>query len=300
MRLYPRFGSLGLGSLSMVLGCALAAQPAWAGGPLGLLRGLSHAFLLHNSPGYLGVDVRDVRADRATTLKLKEGQGVEVVAVDHDAPAATAGLRIHDVILRMNGDPIKGCDQLRHMLRKQPPGRTVTFLVSRGGGTMNLSVQLADRVALEHQAWSRHYSVPEPAEPSQPSEQPEPSQNGAEQSFIGSSPQGGSHFMGALIPKPFYVGVDVNPVHTQLADYFGVTSGTGLLVENVDSSSPASRAGLRAGDVILRVNATPMVTRGDWLKAIRNNRGKLVQLTIMRNKREQTLTMPAGMLKKPG
>jgi serine protease Do len=83
-----------------------------------------------------------------------------------------------------------------------------------------------------------------------------------------------------------------------LADYFGVKSGTGLLVESVDYQSPAARAGLKAGDVVVKVNAEQMTSRSDWLKAIRNHRGQQVQVTVMRNKQEQILTMSAGRQKK--
>ncbi len=277
-----------LGSLTVVLGCVLAAPAAWAGGgPFEFLHSISQHFFLHSSQGYLGVDLENVGSD-ADQLKLKDQHGVEVVAVDHDAPAAKAGLKIHDVILQMNGEKIGGCDQMRRMLRKQPPGRTVRFLISRDGATMVLTVQLADRVLLAQQAWSQHFSVPKPDEPE--------AAGGGQNFAPGSS--GGSHFLGTLIPSSLYVGADVNPVRTQLADYFGVSSGTGLLVENVDSQSPAARAGLRAGDVILKVNNASMASRGDWQKAIRSNRGRPVQVTIMRNKREQTLTMSAGQPKK--
>jgi serine protease Do len=94
------------------------------------------------------------------------------------------------------------------------------------------------------------------------------------------------------------VGADVNPVRTQLADYFGVKSGTGLLVESVDDPSPASRAGLKAGDVVVKVESQQMASKNDWLKAIRNHRGQVVQLTVMRNKQELVLAMSAGKPKK--
>ena len=100
--------------------------------------------------------------------------------------------------------------------------------------------------------------------------------------------------MGTLIPNSLYVGADVNPVRAQLADYFGVTRGTGLLVENVDGDSPAARAGLKAGDVIVKVNADSIVSRNDWLKAIHRYRGQVVEVTIVRNKQEQTVAMSAG------
>jgi serine protease Do len=101
-----------------------------------------------------------------------------------------------------------------------------------------------------------------------------------------------------MIPKALFVGADVNPVRTQLADYFGVKSGTGLLVESVDDPSPASRAGLKAGDVVVKVESQQMTSKNDWLKAIRNHRGQVVQVTVMRNKQELVLAMSAGKPKK--
>ena len=285
MRQFPK-----LGSLTMILGCALATPAGWASSaPFGFLHTLSQHFFLHSSQAYLGVDLKDVGTD-AAQLKLKDNRGVEIIAVDHDAPAAKAGLKVHDVILRMNGQQIGRCDQLQRMLRKQSPGRTVNLVISREGSAIKVTVQLADRELLAQQAWSQHFTVEKPA-------QREEASSGSE-SFLGSGSRGGSSFLGTLIPNSLYVGADVNPVRAQLADYFGVTSGTGLLVESVDGESPAARSGLRAGDVILKVNGSSMTNRNDWQKAIRNNRGKLVQVTIMRNKQQQTLAMSAGQPKK--
>src|SRR5579862_9991683 len=56
---------------------------------------------------YLGVDTRDITADRLSELKLKEEHGVEVTLVDQDAPAGKAGLKEHDVILNLNGNQVE-------------------------------------------------------------------------------------------------------------------------------------------------------------------------------------------------
>jgi S1-C subfamily serine protease len=204
--------------------------------------------------------------------------------VDHDAPAGKSGLKEHDVIVQLDGQAFDNADELRRRLREMPSGRTVTLLISRDGNPVHVTVQLCDRAALQN-VWSQHYSVPEPAAPA------------AGQSFLGNVPSGPG-FLDNMIPRALYVGADVNPVRTQLADYFGVKSGTGLLVESVDDGSPASRAGLKAGDVVVKVESQQMTSKNDWLKAIRNHRGQLVQVTVMRNKQEQILTMSAGKLKK--
>jgi serine protease Do len=273
-----------LGSVATVLGGLLFTHASWAlGDALNLPANLPE-FLLFSAQGYLGVDLGEVDNERANALPTKDAHGAEVVMVDHDAPASKSGLlRLHDVILLLDGQPFDNVDQLRRRLREMPSGRTVNLLINREGKNINVSVQLCDRALLQQQAWSRHFTVPEPA---------------AGQSFLGNVASSGPAFLDSMIPRALYVGADVNPVRTQLADYFGVKSGTGLLVESVDDQSPASRAGLKAGDVVVKVESQQMTSKNDWFKAIRNHRGHLVQVTVMRNKQEQILTMSAGKPKK--
>jgi serine protease Do len=275
-----------LGSLAVVLSGLLTAHSSLAlGAPLNLPTGSE--FLFYTSQGYLGVTLKEIDADRVSALKLKDTHGAEVIMVDHDAPAGKSGLKVHDVILQLDGQPFDTAEQLRRRLLDMPAGRTVSFLISRDGNLINVTAQLCDGSVLGQQAWSQHYSVP----------QPPPAARGAE-SFLGKPAPATAAFLDSMIPKGLYVGADVNPVRTQLADYFGVRSGTGLLVESVDSQSPAARAGLKAGDVVTKVDSQPMTSHNDWVKALRRHRGKLVQVTVMRNKQEQVLTMSAGKLKK--
>ncbi len=231
-------------------------------------------FLLHNSQGYLGVYLGEA----------KESHGAEIIMVDHDAPASKSGLKVHDVILQLDGKPFDNVEELRHKLREMRAGRTINLLISHEDGSrMTVKVQLCDRRVLEHRAWSTHFSVHPPASPT------------ASNSLLGKPPSRGAAFLDSMIPKSaLYVGADVNPVRPQLADYFGVTRGTGLLVDNVDAQSPAAQAGLKAGDVVVKVESESMTSKNEWAKAIHKHRGQLVQVTVMRNKQEQILTMSAG------
>jgi membrane-associated protease RseP (regulator of RpoE activity) len=276
-------------AMAVVLGGLLATHTVWAyGDALNLPANLGGEFLLFTSQGFLGVDLGEVDSDRAKELTDKDAHGAEVVMVDHDAPAGKSGLKVHDVILQLDGQPVDNVDQLRRRLRELPSGRTITLLISRDSNRIYFTVKLCDHAVLQQQARSQLIGVPEPAPPAQ---------NGAE-SFIGTAPSHATAFLDSVIPKALYVGADVNPVRTQLADYFGVKSGTGLLVESVDYQSPAARAGLKAGDVVVKVDSQPMTSRSNWLKAIRNHRGQQVQLTVMRNKQEQILIMSDGRQKK--
>ena len=112
--------------------------------------------LLHSStPGYLGVLVTDVDSDSVTKLRLKDQKGAVITLIDHDAPAAQIGLRVTDVLLEVNGQPVESAEAFGRMMRELPPGRKISLLVSRDGRTQTISVQLADRKKMESDADQR-------------------------------------------------------------------------------------------------------------------------------------------------
>ena len=239
------------------------------------------------SQGYLGVDLRDVSDEQLSALKLKEAHGAEIIHIDHDGPASKAGLREHDVILQMNGTVIEGEEQLRRMLRETPAGRSVSFVISRDGQQQTISAQLANRAQVEKQAWDdRAIPMPEPRVESY----------GVGNSFLGapSAPAKESthSFMGTtILVGSGYTGAVLDSMEPQLAEYFGAKADRGLLVRSVDANSPAATAGMKAGDVVIKVNSREVASRADWLKAVRENKGKPVTVVVLRERHEQTLTM---------
>ncbi|HEY6446762.1 MAG TPA: PDZ domain-containing protein [Acidobacteriaceae bacterium] len=272
-------------AVMVVAGCLAAAPLLLAQQQIFTVLADDPAYLAHGTPGYLGVATSDIDSERATQLKLKDTRGAEVVNVDHDAPACKAGIRLHDVILQMNNQLVEGEAQLRRMLRDTPVGRTVSLLISRDGQQQNFTVQLVDRSTLEADAWSQHIPVEPDDDPiALPS---------ASSSF-------GSGFLSVLGMNSAYTGLELDMLGPQLADYFGVHSGQGLLVKRVDDNSPGSAAGLRAGDVITRVNGRIMATTSQWLHTMHSNRGKQVELTVVRDRKEATVTIVAGRPKTKG
>ena len=187
----------------------------------------------------------------------------------------------------MNGQRVESIEQFRRMLHETPPGRTITLVAMRDGQPQNFSVQLADRTVLANQVMGDLETDPQPAPGGDTSSQPVLPSHGRSSGFFGN-----------LTHNRYYVGVDIQPLPTGLADYFGARNG--VLVGNVFSNSPASVAGLKAADVIQKVNGQPIVTLSDWEKAIHANRGKRVQVTIIRERRELTLSMIAGVTKGTG
>ena len=93
---------------------------------------------------YLGVGVADVDGDRARTLKLKEPRGAEVTMVNEDTPAAKAGIRVGDVILEYNGQPVQGTQELQRLVRETPAGRQVKIGLWRNGAPVTLNVTVEE------------------------------------------------------------------------------------------------------------------------------------------------------------
>ncbi|HZR27866.1 MAG TPA: PDZ domain-containing protein [Terriglobales bacterium] len=223
------------------------------------------------SGSYLGIDTQDITAERVAPLKLKEERGVEVMMVDQDAPAGKAGVKEHDVILDFNGTKVEGVEQLRRLIHEVPPGRTVTLGLSRDGQPVTVEVQLADR------AKAMAHAMPKmPAMPQMPS-MPEITMPDFD-----------------LIIRPVRSGLQVESLTPQLGEFFGVKGGDGVLVRSVDKNSPGESAGLKAGDVIVRVETEKIANRSDWNMAVRSHTGSKVTIGVVRDKREQnfSLTIP--------
>lgn len=226
---------------------------------------------------YLGVGISDLNSDRVKALKLKDDRGVEIVQVDQDAPAGKAGLKEHDVIVNFNGTPIESQEQFKRLMRETPPGRTVALNIMRDGQAQTVKVQLADRKQLESSVW------PHPPGSSfiTPPNPPMPPMVDFPRSWNSET----------IMRARSTVGVTLESLTPQLGDFFGVKNGEGLLVRSVQKGTPADSAGMRAGDVIVRVGDQKITDNSDWSDAIRNSKDGKVAVVIVRDKKEQTLSL---------
>jgi len=267
----------------VMLGAGLAMAPASAPAQATEITQILQEpspLLLHSSSsqGYLGVDVADLDSGKAQELKLKEVRGAVITLIDHDAPAGQIGLKVNDVVIQLNGQNVEGAEQLRRMLREIPAGRKVSLEISRDGNVQTLAVELADRRAMEHDVWNKLG-------------------NGGD--VFASSPgmgilAGGDGSLPGAFRLPIFgstlnVGALVEPLTTQMAEYLGVPSG--LMVKQVARKSEAAAAGLKAFDVILKVGPDAITNVSGWDRALRANQGKPVQVTILRDKKQQTVTL---------
>ncbi len=228
--------------------------------------------------GKLGVRLEDVDKENVARLKLSAERGALVKSVQSDTPAQKAGLQEGDVILRYEGETVLSAAQLARLVRETPSGRTVSLEVSRGGATQKLSATLAEARDRLH-VGDFDIDIPEvpvppvPPMPPMPQIAPEAFRwDGRGHSFL--FDRGG----------PRKLGIEYQELTTQLAQYFKVDKG--VLVTSVDESGPAARAGLKAGDVIVKFDGEAIADAEDLRDEVRKAEGgKEVAVTVQRDGR---------------
>ena len=257
---------------SLLAGLALPAISAGKMQP----QTLSHAvpgYYYSAGRSYLGVDIQDITAERANALKLKEERGVEITMVDADAPAGKAGLREHDVILEFNGTAVESEEQLRRLIRETPPGRTIPIGISRDGAPMKINVQLADHTTVVARSWPRGDMAPLQQIPDLRNRMDIP-------------------YTFQIQTYSSILGAQTENLTRQLGEYFGVKDGDGILIRSVEKGSTAEKAGLKAGDVIIRADNEKLNDRSDLSRILRKHRnGGKLNLVVMRDKKEQPIVV---------
>jgi membrane-associated protease RseP (regulator of RpoE activity) len=229
---------------------------------------------------WLGVTLKDVTADKVRELKLPGEYGALVESVVADSAAGKAGLQKGDVIVEFTGERVRSATQLRRLIRETPAGRTVSFQVIRDGQARTLNAKLQLRTN------PLHIQVPEIRIP--------------EISIAPTNPhlfdyRGFNFQFGPGRPS---LGISGDELTTQLASYFGVKQGKGVLVREVVVGSPAAKAGLRAGDVIVAVEGKGVATVTELRQALEIKPGeekRKLNLTVVRD--HQELTVPVELEK---
>jgi len=214
---------------------------------------------------YLGVSLAEVDANRAKELKLKEDYGVEITRVEEGSPAEKAGVKAGDVVLEYNGQRVEGMEQFGRMVRETPPGREVKLTVSREGSTQTLTAMLASRKMRPFAGnLAQVFEMPEIRIPDIP------------QIFT--------------TLRTAMLGVEAESLGSQLAEYFGVKEG--VLVRSVLENTPAQKAGLKAGDVITKVEGTAVTSPSELSGAVRSaSSKKTYSVELMRDRKPQTVNV---------
>ena len=220
--------------------------------------------------------------------------GVRIQDVDEDSPAAKAGVREGDIVTEFDGERVRSARQFSRLVEETAPGRTVKLVLTRDGQTQTVDVTpdnraLAwgfdgDRIGREIARGMREIE-PRLREIEPRLRQLEPRLR----EFRFDPPAFDFDFDFDMVPGTARgrLGVQIESLSTQLADYFGVKDG-GVLVSGVTKDSPAEKAGLKAGDVITSIDSERVRDYDDLIRALRGKSGD-VAIGIVRDKKASTV-----------
>jgi C-terminal processing protease CtpA/Prc len=209
-------------------------------------------------------------------------QGVTIDRVDENGAAQKAGVKEGDRVVEFDGEKVRSTRQLTRLVQETPSGRTVKMTVLRGSDRRTLDITpQADETA----SFDRRIGPDLERE----------IERGLERGLRDLPPRIEPFFdfrfdggMPAMSGRG-RLGVQVQSLNDQLAEYFGVKDG-GVLVSRVTADSPAAKAGLRAGDVITKVNGEAVKDAGDLTEAIGAVKDDgAVTLDILRDKKASTV-----------
>lgn len=247
-------------------------------------------FLGDDGASWLGVESQEISSEKAKELKLPAERGVLLERIVPDSPAAKAGLKDNDVITEINGQRVEGAAQFRRMIHEIPAGRSVQFTVWRDGRAQSVGVTLGkseDHGNMWFKTAPRAFSFQLP-KIEMPEVPPMPDMD-----------MDGFAVLAGSRPR---LGIDAEDLSGQFGAYFGAPDGEGVLVREVNTGSPAEKAGVKSGDVITSLNGERIRSLGDLREKLAGKRDeKTVKLGVLRNKSEVSITveMPPPPSKTP-
>ena len=227
------------------------------------------------SSAWLGASIQTVDKVLAEAFDLPVTYGVILNSIVFDAPAEEAGLKRDDIIIAFDGKRVGDEQALRELLAEADNGDKVSVTVMRGSDEIDFEITLGEK------------------------------SNRAFYDSRRSRPRNNFSFRAPKINRfelrdHAYLGVNLTNLSEQLGEYFGVRDGEGALITEVVEDSPADKAGLKAGDVIVEISGDAVDNPRDVQKIIASkNIDEEITLSILRDKRTKKIIAKVGETDEP-
>ncbi|MDH4272443.1 MAG: PDZ domain-containing protein [Candidatus Aminicenantes bacterium] len=219
----------------------------------------------------------------------EDGQ-VEVVDVEKESPAELAKIEEGDILLSIDGKKITGAPMIVSEIRGRKPGQDVKFEIQRDGKPMDVKVKLGEypegevRRELEMSFPRLFPKPPTPPKGAMPEKIPQTPQSPR-------PPRPAIERFGTWPgwEKRQYIGVYLQELNKELLDFFGAKEEKGLLVNRITKDGPAEKAGLKVGDVIIRVDGKEVATISGLSELIQGKKkGDKVKIELIRDKKSMS------------
>lgn len=203
---------------------------------------------------------------------MNEDEQVEIIEVEKDSPAEMSDLEEGDIVIRFDGKEVVDSEMLARMIRLKKPGETVIIKIERKGKDQDVKVKLGELT--EEGVWSeferKFPSLFVPRGRSEAWSKPEFAR--PEVFRFG-------------VAQRKYIGVGIQDLTPELSEFFGIDEGTGILISSIEKGSPAEKAGLKAGDVIISAGGERMENRQDLVELIqKKEKGDKITIEYLRDK----------------
>ncbi len=205
--------------------------------------------------GLLGVNIQDLNEPLAKSFGRSTADGALVAQVIEGSPAEKAGIKSGDILIKFNGEPIKGAAHLKNLVGREKPGTSATLTVYRDKKTFDVSVKIGEKTA---KATS---TGPSSSDTSMSNE----------------------------------LGVEVEAVPKSLAEKYGLKEKEGIRIKDLSDDGAGSRMGLRPGDIILEVDGVKIKDAAGFNEAIANaKKNQVIRLKVQRGEQKIYVAGPIG------
>lgn len=254
------------------------------------------AFPFDGNGGYLGVQTVEVTKENFSKYNMSGVRGVAVEKVLENSPAQSAGLQTGDVIVRFDGEEIASVRKLTRLISEVGVDHQVKLTISRNGSEQEISATLGKRPMPGFangtfgtpMPLSKVYEMPEmPAMPSMPDMPRIMTTAGADGRAFAWRAGGGRQ-----------IGVGVTALTKQLASHYGLDGG--LLINDVRENSPAAKAGLKAGDIIVEADGKAVKGDFDLIRMLHEKKEGDISVTYVRSGNRQTVNVTPEAAKDGG
>ena len=202
--------------------------------------------------GWLGVGIEEMTPSALKKMKVEGKSGLLVIFVEEKSPADKAGIKEDDVIISFNDKKVKYAKEFSRTVKRTKPGTAVNVKVVRDSKVKDLKVKLGEREEKSHKSFSF----------------------GGNFIYISDRPQ---------------IGIKIQELNKDLAAYFNIDKGKGVLILEVFEDTPAEKSGLKAGDVITSVDKEKVSDPDDLLELLEDyDGGDEVTLEFVRKGKTET------------